>query len=82
MNNRIGMIGLKPEELALVQTLLRLLRHPDPVVSEVTREALGYLEVLELKCPPRFLATDATSESESMAYSPAKPRQRKNRWWI
>ena len=40
------MIGLQPEELECVRAFVRLLRHPDPVVSELARQALAYLEVL------------------------------------
>jgi hypothetical protein len=38
------MIGLDPAELVSVRTLIYLLRHPDPVVSELTLQALSYLE--------------------------------------
>jgi hypothetical protein len=37
-------IGLDGQELEWVRLLMDLLRHPDPVVGEVTREALGYLQ--------------------------------------
>ena len=33
-----------PREIAWIRLLLSLLRHPDPVVGEVSREALRYLE--------------------------------------
>jgi hypothetical protein len=42
--DRVSVIGLRAQELAWVRLLVDLLRHPDPVVGEVTREALGYLE--------------------------------------
>jgi hypothetical protein len=42
-----GIIGLSPEELDCVQTLIRILRHPDPVVGELARQALAYLAVME-----------------------------------
>jgi len=38
------MIGLEPGEVEWVRLLVSLLRHPDPVVSQVTLEALRYLE--------------------------------------
>ena len=44
---KTGIIGLSPDELESVQTLLRILRHPDPVVAELARQALAYLEVME-----------------------------------
>ncbi len=40
------MIGLDPRELAWLRLVVALLRHPDPVVVEVAREALQYLEGL------------------------------------
>jgi hypothetical protein len=46
MKRQVGMIGLQAEELECVRRLVRLLRHHDPVVSELTRQALTYLEVL------------------------------------
>ncbi len=45
-----GIIGLSRDELECVQTLLRILRHPDPVVAELARQALAYLAVPE--APP------------------------------
>lgn len=40
------MIGLAAHELPWVRLLVSLLRHPDPVVGEVARQALEYLEGL------------------------------------
>jgi hypothetical protein len=40
----VGMIGLDPREIQWLRLVLALLRHPDPVVGEVAREALRYLE--------------------------------------
>ena len=37
------MIGLQPGELRWVRMLVALLRHPDPAVAELTRQALLYL---------------------------------------
>lgn len=37
-------IGLDPEEHEWVRVLVRLLRDPDPVRGELTRQALVYLE--------------------------------------
>lgn len=42
-NGRIAVIGLDPEELRWVRTLVSLLRHPDPSVPELARQALLYL---------------------------------------
>jgi hypothetical protein len=42
--DKLCVIGLEPRELEWVRLLIGLLRHPDPVVGEVSREALRYLE--------------------------------------
>ena len=44
MAHTVPMIGIDPAELAWIRMLVRLLRHPDPVVPELTRQALSYLE--------------------------------------
>ena len=44
MANTVPVIGIEPSELAWIRTLVSLLRHPDPVVPELTRQALEYLE--------------------------------------
>jgi len=42
--NKVCVIGLDSRELEWVRLLVGLLRHPDPVVGEVSREALRYLQ--------------------------------------
>jgi hypothetical protein len=44
MSNTNPVIGIDPEELTSIRTLVWLLRHPDPVVPELARQALLYLE--------------------------------------
>jgi hypothetical protein len=44
MDNTVPVIGIDPSELAWIRMLVQLLRHPDPVVPELTRQALVYLE--------------------------------------
>ena len=44
MANTVPVIGIDPTELAWIRMLVLLLRHPDPVVPELTRQALRYLE--------------------------------------
>jgi hypothetical protein len=39
-----ALIGLENHELGWLRLLLFLLRHPDPSVPELTRQALLYLE--------------------------------------
>jgi hypothetical protein len=46
MANQVGLIGLRPEELDSLKSLLQLLRHPDPVVVELSRQALAYLQAV------------------------------------
>ena len=44
MAKPVHVIGLDPGELPAVTALVGLLRHPDPVVGELCRQALAYLE--------------------------------------
>ena len=44
MTNTVTVIGIDPTELAWIRMLTVLLRHPDPIVPELTRQALRYLE--------------------------------------
>jgi hypothetical protein len=50
---QLGIVGLTARELNLVQSLLRLLRHQDPVVSELTCQALAYLDLVAAGNRPR-----------------------------
>lgn len=54
------MIGLSPEELKCVRALLRLLRHPDPVVQELARHALEYLSQVAHRSPLATLSEVAS----------------------
>jgi len=44
MAKTVPVIGVEPAELAWIRMLVALLRHSDPVVPELTRQALQYLE--------------------------------------
>jgi hypothetical protein len=44
--DNVGMIGLSPPEVKWVRLVIALLRHRDPVVGELAREALRYLEAV------------------------------------
>ena len=44
MAKTVSVIGIDPEELVWVRKLLFLMRHPDPLVAEMVRQALLYLE--------------------------------------
>ncbi len=51
----IPMIGLCADELPWVRQLVWLLRHTDPTVPELTRQALQYLSrAAEKTVPPRY----------------------------
>jgi hypothetical protein len=41
--NTVPMIGVEPDELCWLRMLVSLLRHPDPTVPELARQALLYL---------------------------------------
>lgn len=43
MAENLSMIGLQADELLWMRLLVSLLRHPDPKVPELTRQALRYL---------------------------------------
>lgn len=44
MANTVQMIGLENTELNWIRTLVGLLRHPDPRVPELARQALAYVQ--------------------------------------
>ena len=43
MAKSLSVIGIEPGELPWLRMLLFLLRHPDPLVSEMTRHTVLYL---------------------------------------
>ena len=43
MAKTVSMVGIDPDELDWIRRLLFLLRHPDPLVSELARQAIQYL---------------------------------------
>jgi hypothetical protein len=43
MAQTVSMIGIGANELRWIRTLVQLLRHPDPSVPELTRQALLYM---------------------------------------
>jgi hypothetical protein len=44
MPSSVPVIGVEPAELPWLRMLTQLLRHPDPAVPELTRQALLYLQ--------------------------------------
>jgi hypothetical protein len=43
MANTVSVIGIEEKELRWVRSLIALLRHPDPSIPELARQALLYL---------------------------------------
>jgi hypothetical protein len=43
MAKTLSVIGIEPQELHWIQALVQLLRHPDPSIPELARQALIYL---------------------------------------
>jgi len=44
MAKTVPMIGIDPTELAWIRLLVFLLRHPDPMIPELARQALRHIE--------------------------------------
>ncbi len=59
MSKTLPMIGIEPGELPWLRMLVFLLRHPDPGMPELARQALLYL-------------TDAARKRELQAGSPRR----------
>ena len=43
MDKTVPVIGVQPDELRWIRMLILLLRHPDPSIPELVRQALLYL---------------------------------------
>jgi len=43
MGRTVPVIGVEPSELRWIRMLIFLLRHPDPAIPELARQALLYL---------------------------------------
>jgi len=43
MPKTLSVIGIDPQELRWVRNLIQLLRHPDPSIPELARQALIFL---------------------------------------
>ncbi len=61
MAGTVPMIGLQAEELCWIRLLVTLLRHPDPMVPELARQALLYVsnagKTQESSQPVRVVST-------------------------
>ncbi len=65
MAQNLSLIGVQPDELPWMRLLTSLLRHPDPVVPELARQALLYLLETAGTCgisPIEETTTDATRD--------------------
>ena len=49
MSNTVSVIGLSAAEIRWIRLLVSLLRHPDPSVPELARQALLYLTDAAIK---------------------------------
>ena len=64
MAKTVPIIGVDPEELRWMRLLVSLLRHPDPNVPELARQALLYVTEASRKCsisPSEALPSPAAS---------------------
>ena len=64
MSITVPVIGIEPAELAWIRMLVVLLRHPDPVVPELTRQALLYLEAAAARSDASRLNSDLPAMGE------------------
>lgn len=63
MAKTVPIIGVDPEELRWMRLLVSLLRHPDPSVPELARQALLYITEASRSCsisPSAALPSPAT----------------------
>lgn len=49
----VAIAGIRVQELEAVRRLIALLRHDDPRIRELTRQALGYVQDTARKKPVR-----------------------------
>ena len=49
MAKTVPVIGIDPSELGWIRLLVFLLRHPDPIVPELARQALRHVEEVAAK---------------------------------
>jgi hypothetical protein len=73
----VPIIGVDPDELRWMRLLVSLLRHPDPSVPELARQALLYVTEVSRKCsiaPPDALPPAAANENQWGSRENLKPR--------
>lgn len=57
MAKTVSVIGIEDKELRWIRALVLLLRHPDPSIPELARQALLYLTSSAAERPPRTTRT-------------------------
>jgi len=57
MAKTVSVIGIEDNELRWIRSLVLLLRHPDPSIPELARQALIYLTRSAAERPPRAAQT-------------------------
>ena len=68
MLRTVPMIGLSPDELPWVRSLVALLRHPDPTIPELARQALLYLSNSAQNCHATLTPSAEPSQKTSMLH--------------
>jgi hypothetical protein len=80
MSNNLSMIGIEASELRWIRSLVLLLRHPDPNVPELARQALIYVEAAACKretlghSGSPAASASISSESDYPLVNAARPR--------
>jgi len=69
MAQTVSVIGINPGELRWIRVLVQLLRHPDPSVPELTRQALLYMAEAagRTAVPPAPAPSRTTSDTMDFA---------------
>jgi hypothetical protein len=67
MAKTVPIIGVDPDELRWMRLLVSLLRHPDPYIPELARQALLYVTEAARKCsiPPSDSSSPSTAGDNS-----------------
>lgn len=75
MSATLSIIGLAQDELTSVRSLVDLLRSPDPLISELAREAIAYVEDLSRRnlTEPLGSSVRGTLPTPSIPF-PSRPR--------
>ena len=61
MAKHVAMIGLSAEEVKWLKLLVQALRHKDPVVVELSKQAIAYLQIVADRPEASHLDTNQVS---------------------